>query len=59
MTTLTLMRCVCADLGGHAMAGVQDGFVIVLGALVQTVAAGLAVPHLYDNTGREQSEEET
>lgn len=32
------------------MAGVQDGFVIVLRALVQAVAASFAVPHLKDNT---------
>lgn len=28
------------------MAGVEDGLVVVLGALVQAVAAGFAVPHL-------------
>lgn len=40
-----------SDLGGHAVAGVEDGFVVVLGALVQTVAASFAVPHLKDNRG--------
>lgn len=40
---------VWSDLGGHAVAGVEDGFVVVLGALVQTVAAGFAVPHLKNN----------
>lgn len=28
------------------MAGVEDGLVVVLGALVEAVAAGFAVPHL-------------
>lgn len=37
-----------SDLGGHAVAGIQDGLVVVLGALVQAVAAGFAVPHLKD-----------
>lgn len=41
------------------MAGVEDGSVIVLRALVQAVAAGLAVPHLKDNTGDKGNEEET
>lgn len=39
-----------SDLGGHAVAGVEDGFVVVLGALVQAVSAGLAVPHLRGDT---------
>lgn len=36
----------CPDLGGHAVARVQDGFVVVLGALVQAVATGFTVSHL-------------
>ena len=35
-----------AHLGGHAVAGVEDGAVVVLRALVQAVPTGLAVPHL-------------
>lgn len=40
---------VWSNLGGHAMAGVEDGFVVVLRALVQAVATGLTVPHLKHN----------
>lgn len=40
-----------ADLGGHAVAGVEDGFVVVLRALIQAVAARFAVPHLEGNRG--------
>ena len=40
---------VWSDLGRHAVAGVEDGFVVVLRALVQAVAAGFAVPHLENN----------
>ena len=42
---------VWSDLRGHAVARVQDGFVVVLRALVQAVAASFAVPHLKDNRG--------
>lgn len=40
-----------SDLRGHAVAGVEDGFVVVLGALVQAVAASFAVPYLKDKSG--------
>lgn len=49
MNVDTMGRWAWPDLRGHAVAGVQDGFVVVLGALVQTVAAGFAVPHLKDS----------
>lgn len=42
---------VWSDLGGHAVAGVEDGFVVLLRALVQAVAASFAVPHLKGNRG--------
>lgn len=44
MVTLTQ----CSDLGGHAVARIEDGFVIVFRALVQAVAASLGISHLKD-----------
>lgn len=41
------------------MAGVEDGLVVVLGALVQAVAAGFAVPHLRDVTGTQCQKDRT
>lgn len=35
-----------SNLGGHAVAGVQNSFVIVLSTLVQAVATSFAVSHL-------------
>lgn len=35
-----------SNLGGHAMAGVQNSFVIILSTLVQAVATSFAVSHL-------------
>lgn len=35
-----------AYLGGHSMARVENGFVVLFGSLIQTVAAGFAVAHL-------------
>lgn len=39
-----------AHLGGHAVAGVENGTVVILRSLVQTVATGFAVPHLSPGT---------
>lgn len=36
-----------SNLGGHAVAGVQNGLVVVFSALVQAVAASFAVSHLW------------
>lgn len=43
---LTQDGIVTLYLGGHSMAGIKDGFVILFSPLVQAVAAGFAVPHL-------------
>lgn len=41
------------------MAGIEDGLVVVLGALVQAVAAGFAVPHLKDIRAAQGQEDKT
>lgn len=41
------------------MARIEDGLVVVLGALVQAVAAGFAVPNLKDITGAQGQTDKT
>lgn len=45
-----LIQEVKSNLGGHAVAGVEDGFVIVLRSLIEAVSTGFTVSHLKQNT---------
>lgn len=38
-----------SDLGGHSMAGVEDGFVIVLRSLIEAVSTSFTISHLKYN----------
>lgn len=44
-----MIQEVKSDLGGHAVAGVEDSFVIILRSLIEAVPTGFTVSHLKQN----------